>query len=150
MLTYTPSYVFFNSNNIYFSQKCSVFQFLSLCRVSPQVFKLKARLLFYFLFYNIILSLASFNKGFKDILFDLFFNTLALSLALLVLGIEAPSALKPASALILWLKAIINSFPFNISIFLLFIIDITYSNKYRFDPLFSFKQSVRVIVEYSS
>jgi hypothetical protein len=67
-----------------------------------------------------------------------------------VLGIEAPFVLKPAFALILWLKAIINSFPFNIFIPLLSIINITYSDKYKVDPLFSFKQSMRVIVKYSS
>jgi len=64
---------------------------------------------------------------------------LALPLALLVLGTEAPSALEPASAPILWLKAMTNLFPFDISVPLLFIIDITYFNKYRVDPLFSFE-----------
>ena len=142
MLIYTPSYIFLDSSSIYFSQKCPVFWFLSSCHVSPQVFRPRARLLFCFLFYNIILSLASFNKGFKDILFNLFLNILALFPALLVLSTEAPSALKPASAFILRLKAITNLFPFNISIPLLSIVDMTYSNKYRVDPLFSFKQSV--------
>jgi hypothetical protein len=54
---------------------------------------------------------------------------LALYLALLVLGIEALFTLELTSTLILWLKVIITLFPFNISIRLLFIIDITYSNK---------------------
>jgi hypothetical protein len=67
-----------------------------------------------------------------------------------VLGIEAPSALEPASAPILWLKAMTNLFPFNISVPSLSIIDMTYFDKYRVDPLFSFEQSVRVIVKYSS
>jgi hypothetical protein len=108
MLIYTSSYVFLNSSSIYFSQKCLVFCFLPL---------------------GIILFLAFFNKEFKDILFNLFLNILALFLALLILGIEALSALKLTSALILWLKVIITLFPFNISVSLLFIIDITYSNK---------------------
>jgi hypothetical protein len=67
-----------------------------------------------------------------------------------MLGIEAPSALELASAFVLWLKVITNSFPFDISISLLSIVDITYSNKYGVDPLFSFEQFVRVIVKYSS
>jgi hypothetical protein len=108
MLAYTPSYIFLDSNSVYFSQKCPVFYFLPL---------------------SIILFLVWFNKEFKDILFDLFLDTLALSLALLVLGIEALSALEPTSASILWLKVIITLFPFNISVSLLSIIDITYSDK---------------------
>jgi hypothetical protein len=54
---------------------------------------------------------------------------LALPLALLVLGIEALSTLEPTSASILWLKAIITLFPFDISIPSPFIIDTTYFNK---------------------
>jgi hypothetical protein len=54
---------------------------------------------------------------------------LALPLALLVLGIEALSTLESTFALILWLKATITLFPFNISIPSLFIIDTTYFNK---------------------
>jgi hypothetical protein len=108
MLIHTSSYMFLDSSSIYFSQKCPVF---------------------YFLLLSIILFLASFNKEFKDILFNLFLNTLALSLALLVLGIEALSALELTFALILWLKAIIILFPFDISVSLPSIIDITYSDK---------------------
>jgi hypothetical protein len=108
MLVYTPSYVFLDFGSIYFSQKCPVFCFLPL---------------------SIILFLASFNKEFKDILFNLFLDTLALPLALLVLGIEALSTLEPTSAPILWLKATITLFPFDISVPLLFIIDTTCSDK---------------------
>ena len=100
--------MFLDSGSVYFSQKCPVFCFLPL---------------------GIILFPASFNKEFKDILFNLFLNTLALPLALLVLDTEALSALEPTSASILWLKAIITLFPFDISVSLPSIIDITYSDK---------------------
>jgi hypothetical protein len=108
MLIYTPSHVFLDSSSIYFSQKYPVFYFLPL---------------------GIILFLAFFDKEFEDILFNLFLNILALSLALLVLGIEALSALKLTSALILWLKVIITLFPFDISIPSLSIIDMTCFDK---------------------
>jgi hypothetical protein len=108
MLTHIPFYIFLDSSSIYFLQKCPVFCFLPL---------------------SIILFPASFNKEFKDILFNLFLNTLALPLALLVLDTEALSALEPTSASILWLKATITLFPFNISVPSPSIIDTTYSNK---------------------
>jgi hypothetical protein len=108
MLAYTPFYVFLDSGSIYFSQKCPVFCFLLL---------------------GIILFLAFFNKEFKDILFNLFLDILVLPLALLVLGIEALSAPELTSAPILWLKAMITLFPFDISVPLLSIIDMTCSDK---------------------
>jgi hypothetical protein len=108
MLIYIPFYVFLNSSSIYFSQKYLVFCFLPL---------------------GIILFLVFFDKEFKDILFNLFLDTLALPLALLVLGIEALSALEPTSAPILWLKATITLFPFNISVSSPSIVDTTCSNK---------------------
>jgi hypothetical protein len=46
-----------------------------------------------------------------------------------VLDTEALSALEPTSAFILWLKATITLFPFNISVSSPSIIDTTYSNK---------------------